>query len=266
VKRACARYSVLDVPDAADVAIPSDLHCYNCGYNLRGLDPTGACPECGRPAGDSLDQRAVRARLLRVAGRGSVLLGSAMALGVAAAAVTVTVNGWAVLLLPVAGLLGAVGTWQFTVRLKVRGWKTTVLRGACILTLLMQMQFAGFLLWHWATADPMEDGALRLSMYSMLLPWAAAAAATCWHASTIADDVRDTSGFIQARLLGALAPATVIGAAAPVEALLAGNALLTPLVAWGACAFAVAGWCAVYFLGFAVVLSRAIRATATQGE
>ena len=24
-----------------------DLHCFACGYNLRGLSPEGACPECG---------------------------------------------------------------------------------------------------------------------------------------------------------------------------------------------------------------------------
>jgi hypothetical protein len=26
-----------------------DLHCFSCGYNLRGLHPDGACPECGNP-------------------------------------------------------------------------------------------------------------------------------------------------------------------------------------------------------------------------
>jgi hypothetical protein len=24
-----------------------DQHCFVCGYNLRGLSPDGACPECG---------------------------------------------------------------------------------------------------------------------------------------------------------------------------------------------------------------------------
>jgi hypothetical protein len=28
-------------------AIAIDLTCLQCGYNLRGLDPTGRCPECG---------------------------------------------------------------------------------------------------------------------------------------------------------------------------------------------------------------------------
>ena len=29
--------------------IGEDLPCVRCGYNLRGLDVTGTCPECGGP-------------------------------------------------------------------------------------------------------------------------------------------------------------------------------------------------------------------------
>jgi hypothetical protein len=29
--------------------LDSEIHCIFCGYNLRGLDPAGRCPECGRP-------------------------------------------------------------------------------------------------------------------------------------------------------------------------------------------------------------------------
>lgn len=31
-----------------------DLNCVKCGYNLRGLDPESACPECGTAIGRSL--------------------------------------------------------------------------------------------------------------------------------------------------------------------------------------------------------------------
>jgi hypothetical protein len=29
------------------IAEPATLHCLRCGYDLRGLPSTGACPECG---------------------------------------------------------------------------------------------------------------------------------------------------------------------------------------------------------------------------
>lgn len=29
----------------------ADVACRRCGYNLRGLDPSGRCPECGTPVG-----------------------------------------------------------------------------------------------------------------------------------------------------------------------------------------------------------------------
>ncbi len=36
-----------DVPSAVARAIEADTLCRRCGYNLRGLAPTGLCPECG---------------------------------------------------------------------------------------------------------------------------------------------------------------------------------------------------------------------------
>ncbi len=32
----------------ADETIVADVPCINCGYNLRGLNAEGRCPECGR--------------------------------------------------------------------------------------------------------------------------------------------------------------------------------------------------------------------------
>lgn len=42
-------------PGVADIDLSStDLGCIRCGYNLRGLSPEGACPECGAPIAQSL--------------------------------------------------------------------------------------------------------------------------------------------------------------------------------------------------------------------
>ncbi|MEZ6318065.1 MAG: hypothetical protein R3B49_04810 [Phycisphaerales bacterium] len=33
--------------------------CERCGYVVEGLDPAGACPECGKPIAESLPERRV---------------------------------------------------------------------------------------------------------------------------------------------------------------------------------------------------------------
>jgi len=46
-------------PDAAVPQFPSGkilltIRCYRCGYNLKGIDPAGVCPECAAPIWPSL--------------------------------------------------------------------------------------------------------------------------------------------------------------------------------------------------------------------
>src|SRR3954453_15933716 len=46
-----------------------DQHCFVCGYNLRGLSPDGACPECGNALEfDSYVRRGVCHAVQRCAG------------------------------------------------------------------------------------------------------------------------------------------------------------------------------------------------------
>ncbi len=40
--------------------ITRDIYCIGCGYNLRNLDPSGACPECGMPIERSLQTSILR--------------------------------------------------------------------------------------------------------------------------------------------------------------------------------------------------------------
>jgi hypothetical protein len=41
-------------PTPGDAPLDYDAACISCQYNLRGLRPTGACPECGAPIYDSV--------------------------------------------------------------------------------------------------------------------------------------------------------------------------------------------------------------------
>lgn len=55
------------VPLVAD-ALAWDVPCVTCGYNLRGLTPEGACPECASPVAGSI--RAAREPITPTAARG----------------------------------------------------------------------------------------------------------------------------------------------------------------------------------------------------
>jgi len=49
--RLTAHESAEPAPAAPNGAVPDDLPCRRCGYNLRGLNQAGRCPECGAPIG-----------------------------------------------------------------------------------------------------------------------------------------------------------------------------------------------------------------------
>lgn len=65
-------FIIMDLPTQRDTAVPEfpagtillTVRCHRCGYNLKGVDPAGACPECGvsvwpslRPYVDPSDER-----------------------------------------------------------------------------------------------------------------------------------------------------------------------------------------------------------------
>ncbi|GEM_PF-6504926 len=42
------------IPEFPEGKILLTIQCYRCGYNLKGVDPAGVCPECGIPVWPSL--------------------------------------------------------------------------------------------------------------------------------------------------------------------------------------------------------------------
>lgn len=82
-----------DTPLAEHAAFDRDIACIFCGYNLRGLLPTGRCPECGSNITDS-----IRGDLLKFADPtwlDKLRFGTSLKL-------------WNILLAMVVGILGAI--------------------------------------------------------------------------------------------------------------------------------------------------------------
>jgi len=59
---------VMTASDTTGKTISSDVFCYQCGYNLRGLSSSHKCPECGNEIAESLGRWTVWPKLpLRLA-------------------------------------------------------------------------------------------------------------------------------------------------------------------------------------------------------
>src|SRR5262249_4094272 len=56
--------------------VAEDIPCLRCSYNLRGLSPDRACPECGEPLANSVP-RGIDPRWLRLVSLGFAFLGAA---------------------------------------------------------------------------------------------------------------------------------------------------------------------------------------------
>ncbi len=81
------------VPIDGLTAIEEDIPCRQCSYNLRGIDCTGRCPECGAPAELSIHGDLLRhsdPAWLRKLARGVRIMLLAMALILVVTVATIT--------------------------------------------------------------------------------------------------------------------------------------------------------------------------------
>ncbi len=105
-------------PAPSTVALERDTTCRHCGYNLRGLNPGGVCPECGAAIAISL-----RRDLLRYAAPGyvrslawgarTIAWGELLAVAANSSCGPCVTGGSAVLQL-IAGSVVLVGLWRLT--------------------------------------------------------------------------------------------------------------------------------------------------------
>jgi hypothetical protein len=135
-------------------------------------------------------------------------------------------------------------------------WSVPLLRVAGVATCTLQLQLSAVIVAGLAGVVRVQSSLLTFCARSLLLVWAAAAGMTCLRASFIAAQVHDRWGVVQARALALLTPLTLLLIALVADTIAAGRLSRPALIAGSLGACAVAGWSAVFFSVFALVVRR----------
>jgi len=241
------------VADSADA-----LTCSACEYDLRGLDRTGVCPECGQSIEQSRRAEHDRPAHLRWLSFGSLLLAISMYVGGVGAAFDarsrVDLAWW----FPLAAVIGGVGTWILATPARFRDRRLCgFVRLLAIITPTVQCVI-------WIGSQTPGIGRIPVELIGRMIQvtaaiWALAAVGTFTRAAIIAYEIDDSMGKVQARVLSVVVPALLV-----LIALCASRFLIAPLVmplmiGVIISIFAITGWSGIFFSGFAITLWRSSR-------
>ena len=168
-------------------------------------------------------------------------------------------------LLPLGAVLSGAGTWLFAApTLRVAGMHgrslATMLRVLAVITCTLQLQLCLFTAAAFHGALPLYPAGLLLCVRVMLMAWSAAALMTCIRVAYLASEIRDRSGVVQAWALALLTPLTLLYFATSAANLIAaGQPSRAALIGWSVGAASIAGWSAVFFGAFALVVRRRVQ-------
>ena len=267
---------MLTSPGRREEAATTDLTCTACRYDLRTLPTSGACPECGQPVATSIhDHSIARPRWLRRVSIGSLLIATGILVGGAGPLISfwppLAQLLWrrgidqrtALWLFPVGALISSVGTWRFatpapTPRAAGMHGRTLalVLRIVAVTMCALQLQLFLYVAAGYRRMLPLDAAMLALSARSLTVVWSAAALITCIRAAYVAGEIGDRAGVMQAWTLALLAPLTLLAVAICANVVAAGQVNRTAFIGWSIVAASIAGWSAVFFGGFALVVRR----------
>jgi hypothetical protein len=252
-------------------SLTSDIACGGCGYNLRGLERSGLCPECGHGIQSTLAWLTdARAAWMRSVASGAMWIGVGTLIGgVALGSLIVWTQSGMFVVLPLGALACMFGTWQFATPVprilpascapsreaKGRDLFSPVLRLAGIATCLLQIFMTltvAYQLGNWLRPGIVFSQRQMEAAFDLTVAmWALTSALNCIRAALLASRLGSFTALMQGYALAALSGIILLATA---------GLWLWGSVFWGVMQFivavAVCAWSMMYFLASAMMLQR----------